>query len=84
MFNDQKFSTQTINKTLNPVWDSVFDIVISHVPASGLLEGVCWSRDRIRKGYLGEFSQNILRLFQDGVYSLDDPANEVSFCFVYR
>ena len=54
----------------------MFDIVLSQT-GSDIIEAVCWDRDRFRKDYLGEFSQNIFDLFKEGVYSLDDPENDV-------
>jgi phosphatidylserine decarboxylase len=77
-YNDQKFSTQTIPKTVNPNWNALFDITITEGAESALLEAICWDRDRFRKEYLGEFSLPIFELFTDGAMSLDDPANEVN------
>ena len=76
-YNDQKFTTQTIPKTRNPVWNAVFDLTVTTFTPSDLLEGVCWDRDRFRKDYLGEFSQNLYDLFPKGAMSLEDPDNDV-------
>jgi len=46
---------------------------------SEIIEGVCWDRDRFRKDYLGEFSLSVSELFNEGVYNLDDPENQVKF-----
>jgi len=76
-YNDQKFTTQTIPKTTNPVWNAIFDVTITPGPQSEFLEAVCWDRDRFRKDYLGEFNQTISDLFPEGPMRLDDPNNEV-------
>lgn len=77
-FNDQKYQTHTVNKSVNPTWNAGFDIALNHNVQSGVLEAVCWDRDRFRKEYLGEFSLNVFELFPDGVFTLDDAENEVS------
>lgn len=76
-YNDQRFSTQTIHKTLNPNWNAVFDVTITHGAESELIEAVCWEKDLFRKYYLGEFGSSITELFSEGVLNLDDPNNEV-------
>jgi phosphatidylserine decarboxylase len=76
-YNDQRFSTQTIYKTLAPVWNAVFDVAINPGLGSGVLEAVLWDRDRFKKDYLGEFSINLTDLFPNGALTLDDPTNEV-------
>jgi hypothetical protein len=78
-YNDQKFSTQTIYKTVNPIWNSTFDLTISHGAESELLEAVYWDKDRFRKEYLGEFGLSIAELFSEGVLSIDDPSNQVLY-----
>ena len=77
-YNDQKFSTETAHKTINPIWNATFDLTISQ-GESELLEGVCWDRDRFRKEYLGEFGLTITELFSEGVLNIDDPSNEVLY-----
>jgi phosphatidylserine decarboxylase len=76
-YNDHRFSTQCIHKTLNPVWNAVFDLTITQGSESEFIEAVCWDRDRFRKEYLGEFDLSIAELFSDGALSLDDPSNQV-------
>jgi len=77
-YNDQRFSTQTASKTLNPVWNETFQVTIAHGAESELLEVVCWDKDRFGKDYLGEFCLNIGELFTEGALSIDDPSNQVS------
>ena len=77
-YNDQKFSTQTASKTVNPNWNVSFDVGITQGCASEVVEAVCWDRDRFRKEYLGEFCLNIYDLFPDGPLDLNDPENEVT------
>ena len=76
-YNDQKFSTQTASKTVNPIWNATFDLIISQSAESELLEAVCWDKDRFRKEYLGEFGLSIAEVFSEGVLSIDDPNNQV-------
>jgi phosphatidylserine decarboxylase len=70
-----------VNKSVNPSWNAVFDITLNQNIHSGLLEAVCWDRDRFRKEYLGEFCMNVFELFPEGVSTLDDPTNEVSISY---
>ena len=76
-YNDQRFSTQTIYKTLAPVWNAVFDVTINASLGSEVLEAVLWDRDRFKKDYLGELSIHLTDLFPNGALALDDPTNEV-------
>ena len=81
-YNDQKFSTQTASKTVNPIWNTSFDVAIIQGCVSEVIEALCWDRDRFRKEYLGELCLNIYELFPDGPLTLNDPANEVILCVV--
>jgi len=51
---DAKEATPTINKTLNPEWNTVVDLPIVD-EQSLLLEVCCWDKDRFGKDYMGEF-----------------------------
>jgi phosphatidylserine decarboxylase len=51
---DAKEATPTINKTLNPEWNTVLDLPIVG-EQSLLLEVCCWDKDRFGKDYMGEF-----------------------------
>jgi phosphatidylserine decarboxylase len=73
-----------VPKTLNPVWNVVFDVALTPGAESELIEAVCWDRDRFRKDYLGEFGFSISELFARGARRLDDPENEVRFCETVR
>ena len=76
-YADQKFSTQVVPKTLNPVWNAVFDVIITPGTGSDQLEVVLWDRDRFGKDYLGQFGFSITELLAGGARQLDDPENEV-------
>jgi phosphatidylserine decarboxylase len=80
-FNDQRYSTQAISKTVNPTWNAVFDVTITQGERSEVIEAVCWDRDRFSKKYLGEFGLSIAEIFPDGVVSLYDPSNQVELMF---
>ena len=51
---DAKEATPTINKTLNPEWNTTLDLPIVG-EQSLLLEVCCWDKDRFGKDYMGEF-----------------------------
>jgi phosphatidylserine decarboxylase len=51
---DAKEATPTINKSLNPEWNTVLDLPIVG-EQSLLLEVCCWDKDRFGKDYMGEF-----------------------------
>jgi phosphatidylserine decarboxylase len=58
-----KQSTPTINKTLNPEWNTSFDMPLMEVP---LVECICWDRDRFGKDYMGEFDIAVEDIFANG------------------
>ncbi|KAF2873595.1 phosphatidylserine decarboxylase-domain-containing protein [Massariosphaeria phaeospora] len=62
---DVKHTTPTINKTLNPEWNTAVDFPIAGVH-SLLLEVCCWDKDRFGKDYMGEFDVIVEDLFQHG------------------
>jgi phosphatidylserine decarboxylase len=51
---DARQATPTINKTLNPEWNTTVDLPIMG-EQSLLLEVHCWDKDRFGKDYMGEF-----------------------------
>jgi phosphatidylserine decarboxylase len=51
---DAKEATPTINKSLNPEWNTQLDLPIVG-EQSLLLEVQCWDKDRFGKDYMGEF-----------------------------
>ena len=57
-------STPTINRNLNPEWNTTLDLPIG--PQSLLLEASCWDKDRVGKDYLGEFAIPIEDIFANG------------------
>ncbi|KAF9888150.1 hypothetical protein FE257_009286 [Aspergillus nanangensis] len=60
---DARQSTPTIMKTLNPEWNSTFEMPVMGVP---LLECICWDHDRFGKDYLGEFDIPLEDIFAAG------------------
>lgn len=59
---DAKQSTSPISKTLNPEWNTTFDLPIAG-PQSLLLEAVCWDKDRFGKDYMGTLEVIVEELF---------------------
>lgn len=63
---EAKEATPTINKTLNPEWNTVLDLPIVG-EQSLLLEVCCWDKDRFSKhDYMGEFDVILEDQFADG------------------
>ena len=62
---DAKEATPTINKTLNPEWNTTLEM-----PVVGeqnlLLEATCWDKDRFGKDYMGEFDVILEDVFAHG------------------
>ena len=58
-----KQTTPSISKTLNPEWNTCFEMPLGEVP---LVECVCWDKDRFGKDYLGEFECSIEEIFANG------------------
>lgn len=62
---DAKEATSVVSRTLNPEWNQTFELPVMS-PESGLLEVVCWDKDRFKKDYMGEFDLLLEELFQSG------------------
>ena len=62
---DAKEVTSTINKTLNPEWNTTLDLPVTGA-LSTLLEVCCWDKDRFGKDYMGEFDVILEDIFQNG------------------
>jgi len=56
-------STPSVSKTLNPEWNTSFDMPLGEVP---LVECTCWDKDRFSKDYMGEFDIAVEDIFADG------------------
>lgn len=61
---DAKEATPTINKTLNPEWNTTLDFPITGQQTL-LLEACCWDKDRFGKDYMGEFDVILEDVFQN-------------------
>ncbi|KAH7371256.1 phosphatidylserine decarboxylase-domain-containing protein [Pyrenochaeta sp. MPI-SDFR-AT-0127] len=68
---DAKEATPTINKTLNPEWNTTLELPIVG-EQSLLLEICCWDKDRFGKDYMGEFDVILEDLFVNGK-TLQEP-----------
>ncbi|KAF3037208.1 hypothetical protein E8E12_003859 [Didymella heteroderae] len=62
---DAKQATPTINKTLNPEWNTTLEMPVVD-EQSLLLEATCWDKDRFGKDYMGEFDVIVEDVFQHG------------------
>lgn len=62
---DDKEATPVVSRTLNPEWNSAFDLPVTGID-SLLLEVQCWDRDRFRKDYMGEFDIALEDIFKNG------------------
>ncbi|KAI9892940.1 MAG: hypothetical protein M1814_000824 [Vezdaea aestivalis] len=62
---DAKSVTHAVNKTLNPEWNSTFELPITGVE-SLMLDCICWDKDRFGKDYLGEFDLALDEVFARG------------------
>jgi phosphatidylserine decarboxylase len=61
---DAKEATPTINKSLNPEWNTTLEFPITG-QQSLLLEACCWDKDRFGKDYMGEFDVILEDVFQN-------------------
>jgi phosphatidylserine decarboxylase len=61
---DAKEATPTINKTLNPEWNTTLEFPITGQQTL-LLEACCWDKDRFGKDYMGEFDVILEDVFQN-------------------
>ncbi|RAL59411.1 hypothetical protein DID88_006785 [Monilinia fructigena] len=61
---DEKSTTHTIQKTLNPEWNVTLQLPVTGTN-SLLLDCVCWDKDRFGKDYLGEFDLALEDIFSN-------------------
>ncbi|KAF1957768.1 hypothetical protein CC80DRAFT_491135 [Byssothecium circinans] len=61
---DARQATPTINKTLNPEWNTTLELPITGEQTL-LLEACCWDKDRFGKDYMGEFDVILEDIFQN-------------------
>jgi len=59
---DTRQSTPPISKSLNPEWNTNFDLPIAG-PHCLLLEAVCWDKDRFGRDYMGTLEVIVEELF---------------------
>ncbi|APA16270.1 hypothetical protein sscle_16g110400 [Sclerotinia sclerotiorum 1980 UF-70] len=69
---DEKSTTHTIQKTLNPEWNVILQLPVTG-PNSLLLDCVCWDKDRFGKDYLGEFDLALEDIFSNDSHE-QEPA----------
>ncbi len=62
---DAKEVTPAINKTLDPEWNERLELPVVG-PQSGLLEVICWDKDRFGKDYMGQFDVALEEMFAHG------------------
>jgi hypothetical protein len=68
---DARQATPTINKTLNPEWNTTVDLPVID-EQSLLLEVHCWDKDRFGKDYMGDFDVILEDMFLNG-QALQEP-----------
>ncbi|CAG8456516.1 3152_t:CDS:2 [Funneliformis mosseae] len=81
---NKKYETAVIKKTLNPVWNTSFDIKLSEANLPPLIVITVWDEDRFGRDFLGEITIPIKQVFarnngglNDGQpRTFDDPANQ--------
>ncbi|KAF2646239.1 hypothetical protein P280DRAFT_464476 [Massarina eburnea CBS 473.64] len=61
---DSRQATPSINKTLNPEWNTTLELPITG-DQTLLLEACCWDKDRFGKDYMGEFDVILEDVFQN-------------------
>ncbi|KAK1774148.1 phosphatidylserine decarboxylase-domain-containing protein [Copromyces sp. CBS 386.78] len=67
---DAKYTTSTIPKTLDPIWNEHYQFPINGTTSLSLA-GICWDKDRFGKDYLGEFELALDEAFaEDGITDL--------------
>ncbi|KAF7887638.1 hypothetical protein EAF00_009932 [Botryotinia globosa] len=69
---DEKSTTHTIQKTLNPEWNVTLQLPLTGTN-SLLLDCVCWDKDRFGKDYLGEFDLALEDIFSNDLHE-QEPA----------
>lgn len=62
---DAKYSTHSVDKTLNPEWNVRCQLPIVG-PQSLLLDVIAWDKDKFGKDYLGEFDLALEEIFANG------------------
>lgn len=63
---DARHATPTIDKSLNPEWNTALELPITGQD-NLLLEACCWDKDRFGKDYMGEFDVILEDIFANGL-----------------
>ncbi|KAI9474253.1 MAG: C2 domain-containing protein [Benjaminiella poitrasii] len=85
--NNKKYKTKPIKQTLNPVWNTHFDIHVSPKKKPSHLTFTVWDKDTLGRDFLGEVTIPFTNIFDrnnhgvsDGVpRNYNDPNNHESY-----
>ncbi|KAG9295993.1 hypothetical protein G9A89_011845 [Geosiphon pyriformis] len=69
---NQKYQTPVINKNLNPVWNTTFDIKLGPEKIPGSVTITVWDEDRFGRDFLGEITIPMKQLFARNNGGLND------------
>ncbi|CAG8474160.1 3475_t:CDS:10 [Diversispora eburnea] len=73
---DETFSTQVINKNLNPEWNASFDYKIDPKNPCNELRFICWDKDIFGNDYMGETTINLLNFWESNEIGYYNETNK--------
>ena len=88
---NKKYETAVIKKTLNPVWNTSFDVKLTESNIPPCITITVWDKDKFSRDYLGEVSIPIKQIFarnngglNDGQpRTFEDPKNQPAAYTLY-
>ncbi|KYG42665.1 hypothetical protein M433DRAFT_397193, partial [Acidomyces richmondensis BFW] len=69
---ERRQATSVVSKTLHPEWNQTVEFPVTDAD-SGLLEVVCWDKDRFKKDYMGEFDVMLDEIFAVPGQTITEP-----------
>ncbi|RKP22776.1 C2 domain-containing protein, partial [Syncephalis pseudoplumigaleata] len=92
-FGSTKCQSKTIKKSLNPVWNEVFDLPIKPGRMTPIINITIWDKDTFGRDYIGELSIPLTHLFtrncptqshdEGQPLDFDDPRNQPVWYHIY-
>ncbi|KAI8974441.1 C2 domain-containing protein [Pilobolus umbonatus] len=72
MISHKKYTTKSIEQTLNPEWNTFFDIKLTPKKVPSLLAFTVWDKDTFGRDFLGEITIPFKNIFDRNNQGLSD------------
>jgi hypothetical protein len=72
VFSHKKYKTKAIDQTLDPVWNTHFDIKVAPKKIPTLLSFTVWDKDTFGRDFLGEITVPFKNIFDRNAQGVSD------------